>query len=89
MKTTKTLKEIIDMYDHVGEKLKIHYRTYTFPSKCDLFIGMCFYDYQTGELIAVDHDNYNLDDKFFKWEMITDTFSGQQFLQVWYDSEWV
>ena len=87
MKTTKTLKEIIDMYDHIGDSLQIQYRTYTFPSKYDLLMGICFYNYQTEELITVDHDNYSLNDIFGKWEMVTDIFSGKQFLQVWFESK--
>lgn len=88
MKTTKTLKEIIDMYDHIGEKLEIQYRTYA-STGYDVFTGVCFYNYQTKELIPSDYDEYDLDDEFIKWEMTTDIFSGKQFLQVWFDGNWV
>lgn len=88
MKTTKTLKEIIDMYDHVGEELEIQYRTYA-STGYDVFASVCFYNYQTEELIPSDYDEYDLDDEFIKWEMTTDTFSGKQFLIVWFESKWV
>jgi len=83
----KTLKEIIDMYDKAGEGLEINYRTYY--NNLDILDGSCHFDYQTGELISNDGDWYCLNDGFNKWEMYTDTFSGEQYLVVWYESEWI
>ena len=86
MKESKSLREIINMYDHVGDELDIQYRTYYDGE--DLKSGSCRYIYSTGELIPDDEDRdyYDLNDEMEDWEMITDTFSGEQLLIVWNES---
>ena len=83
------LREIIKRANNPGRKrLEIDYRTYT-PDNHDILVGICHYDYSTGELISDDGDSYYLDDEIDGYDFFTDEFSGDQFLLVWYKSEWV
>jgi len=83
------LREIIKKVSNPERKrLEINYRTHT-PYDRDVLVGICHYDYPTGELISDDGDSYYLDDEMDGYDIFTDEFSGDQFLMVWYESEWV
>ena len=65
--------------------MPIEYRTYDNDGN-DIFAGLCIY--KNGELEAVDHDNYSLDDEIEDYEMSHDEERDKWTLAVWYKSEW-
>ena len=83
------LIDVINKYDNPELKnVTIQYRTID-PDKNDLFAGICHYDRDSGELFSDDGDIYDLNDEIIKYEMYTDPMSGEQYLIVWYESEWI
>lgn len=86
-----TLGDVIKNVNPQGP-LVICYRTVVevenFPSgaveKIDFFAGIC--QYENGELLSLDGDNYSLDDEIYKYGEGT-AVTGEKMLTVWYESQ--
>ena len=85
------LKEILNCLDesNTPDELEIQYRTRidTDDGVQDILAGYCKYDFETGQLISEDGDNYSLNDKIVDYVTeyydLEDEDSGV-YLIVWY-----
>ena len=81
------LKETISKLKYVPEKLTIMYRTYGTNGE-DLLMGCCVYSQNNNTLISLDGDDYSLEDEIFDYAMCIDKDNKEQYLAVWYGTEW-
>ena len=87
------LKEILEYLDESEspDELEIQYRTRveTEDEVQDIFAGTCRYDFETGQLISEDGDNYSLNDRIvdyvYEYYDPEDEDAGV-YLIVWYES---
>lgn len=83
-----TLKEIIDK---IGLKTIPTINYYTTFDNCDghpienFFTGIAAYE--NGELVSVDGNSYDINEKIIKYDLDTDY--GEPILCVWYESKWM
>lgn len=69
MKLKEVIKQVEDSLQNMPySKINIAYRQYV-PEivEKDVFIGAC--DYENGELISLDGDNYSLEDEISDWNV--------------------
>lgn len=88
------LKEILNYLDEsdTPDELEIQYRTRidTDDGVQDILAGYCKYDFETGQLISEDGDNYSLNDEIVDY--VTEYYDPEDedsgvYLIVWYESE--
>lgn len=86
MSDPKKLKEVLELYGirSPDDTIGIMYRTYD-PDGEDVFTGYC--RFINGELFATDGGVYSLEDELVDWD-IRPSSDGNEYLNVWYESEW-